>query len=35
MMEAALGARQYTSQEIAPLLKASLAKTFHPQSVSA
>ena len=35
MMEAALGARQYTSEEIAPLLKASLATTFHPQSVSA
>ena len=35
MMDAALGARQYTSQEIAPLLAPSMAKTFHPQSVSA
>jgi protein-histidine pros-kinase len=34
-MDAALGARQYTSQEIAPLLKPSMATSFHPQSVSA
>jgi HAMP domain-containing protein len=35
MMDSALGARQYTSQEIAPLLAPDMAKTFHPQSVSA
>ncbi len=35
MMESAAGARKYTSEQIAPLLKADMDTTFHPQAVSA
>src|SRR5437764_13210451 len=35
MMESAAGARKYTSEQIAPLLAADMATTFHPQAVSA
>jgi protein-histidine pros-kinase len=35
MMESAAGARKYTSEQIAPLLSASMTKSFHPQAVSA
>jgi protein-histidine pros-kinase len=35
MMEAAAGIRTYTSSEIAPLLNAKIAETFHPQTVPA
>lgn len=35
MMESAAGARKYTSEQIAPLLKADMKVTFHPQAVSA
>ena len=35
MMESALGARKYTSEQIAPLLEPSMKRTFHPQAVSA
>ena len=35
MMESAAGARQYTSQEVAPLLSNQMEQTFHPQAVSA
>jgi protein-histidine pros-kinase len=35
MMESAAGARKYTSEQIAPLLSAKMAKTFRPQAVSA
>lgn len=35
MMESAAGARKYTSEQIAPLLKADMQGTFHPQAVSA
>ncbi len=35
MMESAAGARKYTSEQIAPLLKASMDQTFHAQAVSA
>ncbi|HVY87700.1 MAG TPA: DUF3365 domain-containing protein [Hyphomonadaceae bacterium] len=35
MMEAAVGARTYTSQQVAPLVETDMATTFHPQAVSA
>jgi HAMP domain-containing protein len=35
MMESAAGARKYTSEQIAPLLKDRIAHQFYPQSVSA
>lgn len=35
MMEAAAGARKYTSTEVAPLLQADMAEHFHPQAISA
>ncbi|HEX3918934.1 MAG TPA: DUF3365 domain-containing protein [Caulobacteraceae bacterium] len=35
MMEAALGVREYTASQVAPLLEPTMAKTFHPQAVSA
>ena len=35
MMARAAGARKYTSEEIAPLLKTDMATVFHPQAVSA
>jgi protein-histidine pros-kinase len=35
MMESAAGARKYTSEQIAPLLKDHMKTTFHPQAVSA
>ncbi len=35
MMESAAGARKYTSEQIAPLLQASMQRTFRPQAVSA
>jgi protein-histidine pros-kinase len=35
MMESAAGARKYTSEQIAPLLKDRMAHQFYPQSVSA
>ena len=35
MMASAAGARKYTSEEIAPLLKTDMATDFHPQAVSA
>ncbi len=35
MMASAAGARKYTSEEITPLLKPSMASNFHPQAVSA
>lgn len=35
MMESAAGARKYTSEQIAPILKPAIATHFYPQSVSA
>src|SRR5690349_17749733 len=35
MMEAAAGARDYTSKEVAPLVQGDMAASFHPQAVSA
>lgn len=35
MMESAAGARKYTSDQIAPILKPAIAHQFYPQSVSA
>lgn len=35
MMESAAGARKYTSEQIAPILKPEIAHHFYPQSVSA
>jgi len=35
MMESALGARKYTSEQIAPLLEPQMQTTFRPQAVSA
>jgi HAMP domain-containing protein len=35
MMESAAGARKYTSEQIAPVLKPMIAAHFYPQSVSA
>ena len=35
MMESAAGARKYTSEQIAPVLKPLIAHQFYPQSVSA
>jgi protein-histidine pros-kinase len=35
MMESAAGARKYTSEQIAPVLKPLIAAHFYPQSVSA
>jgi len=35
MMDSALGARKYTSEQITPLLEPGLATTFRPQAVSA
>ena len=35
MMESAAGARKYTSEQIAPILKPMIATQFYPQSVSA
>jgi protein-histidine pros-kinase len=35
MMESAAGARKYTSEQIAPVLKPLIARQFYPQSVSA
>ena len=35
MMESAAGARKYTSEQIAPILKPAIAGHFYPQSVSA
>jgi protein-histidine pros-kinase len=35
MMESALGARKYTSEQIAPLLEPGMQTTFRPQAVSA
>ena len=35
MMESAAGARKYTSQQIAPILKPAIGEHFYPQSVSA
>src|SRR4051794_14316023 len=35
MMESAAGARKYTSEQIAPVLKPMIAEHFYPQSVSA
>jgi len=35
MMESAAGARKYTSEDIAPLLKNNMQQVFHPQAVSA
>lgn len=35
MMESAAGARKYTSEQIAPILKPAIAEHFYPQSVSA
>jgi HAMP domain-containing protein len=35
MMESAAGARKYTSEQIAPILKPAIANRFFPQSVSA
>lgn len=35
MMESAAGARKYTSEQIAPILKPLIAHRFYPQSVSA
>jgi methyl-accepting chemotaxis protein len=35
MMESAAGARKYTSEQITPLLRDGMQKTFHPQAVSA
>ncbi|MES1199253.1 MAG: adenylate/guanylate cyclase domain-containing protein [Pseudomonadota bacterium] len=35
MMESAVGARKYTSEQVAPLLRRDINAHFHPQSVSA
>lgn len=35
MMESAAGARKYTSEQIAPILRPAIANHFYPQSVSA
>jgi len=35
MMESALGARKYTSEQVAPLLEPEMQTTFRPQAVSA
>jgi hypothetical protein len=35
MMESAAGARKYTSEQIAPILRPAMARHFYPQSVSA
>jgi protein-histidine pros-kinase len=35
MMESAAGARKYTSEQIAPILKPAIGHQFYPQSVSA
>src|SRR3954447_20530153 len=35
MMESAAGARKYTSEQIAPVLKPMIGAHFYPQSVSA
>jgi protein-histidine pros-kinase len=35
MMESALGARKYTSEQIAPILEPQMQTTFRPQAVSA
>ena len=35
MMESAAGARKYTSEQIAPILRPQMAQHFYPQSVSA
>ena len=35
MMESAAGAREYTSEQIAPVLRPAIAQHFYPQSVSA
>jgi protein-histidine pros-kinase len=35
MMESAAGARKYTSEQIAPILRPAIATHFYPQSVSA
>src|SRR5262249_2908689 len=35
MMESATGARRYTSEQVAPLLRADINAHFHPQAVSA
>jgi protein-histidine pros-kinase len=35
MMESAAGARKYTSEQIAPVLRPAIAQHFYPQSVSA
>lgn len=35
MMESAAGARKYTSEQIAPILKPAIGTHFYPQSVSA
>jgi protein-histidine pros-kinase len=35
MMESAAGARKYTSEQIAPILKPAIGQHFYPQSVSA
>ncbi|HXV00968.1 MAG TPA: DUF3365 domain-containing protein [Caulobacteraceae bacterium] len=35
MMLSAAGARKYTSEQIAPLLRGTMAANFHPQAVSA
>jgi HAMP domain-containing protein len=35
MMESAAGARKYTSEQIAPVLKPQIGEHFYPQSVSA
>lgn len=35
MMESAAGARKYTSEQIAPILKPAIGEHFYPQSVSA
>jgi HAMP domain-containing protein len=35
MMESAAGARKYTSEQIAPILKPQIGQHFYPQSVSA
>jgi HAMP domain-containing protein len=35
MMESAAGTRQYTSQEVAPLIDNQTGPSFHPQAVSA
>jgi protein-histidine pros-kinase len=35
MMESAAGARKYTSEQIAPILRPAIGQQFYPQSVSA